>query len=122
MADQPWLANREWASGRLSDQAQQQGPFGYAFATIICGVVGVTSIALTKGNPFFVTAGIAILILGFIIVQARRRAMRRARRFQSILVLDTLPGTIGGAFRGHVEITTDMLRFRQAKTVQATLS
>jgi hypothetical protein len=107
--EQPWLWQREWASGRIQDSSRWMLWAAWIFATIWnlvavpVGVVGVRA-ALQEGNRaglvalLFPLAGVGLL------VWAIRTTLRYTKYGTSRLDLSTVPGVIGHTIAGTVRL------------------
>ena len=107
--EQPWLWQREWASGRIQDSGRWMLWGAWIFATIWnlvavpVGFIGVRA-ALQEGNRaglvalLFPLAGIGLLIW------AIRTTLRYVKYGTSRLDLSTVPGVIGHTIAGTVRL------------------
>ncbi len=121
---EPWMWKGEWASRRVPDHAVASTAGMWAGAVITAAVIAPGLILAPHKSTnygamlFFAAFGLVVL---FLLVSAIRATLQ-ARRFHSVLVLDTLPGAIGGALRAHAEISGDTDALRNAQAIRITLT
>jgi len=121
---EPWLWNVEWMNRRISDHGAASSLSMWVGAIL---VFAISSPGVVLARSSFAQNRLAMLVLIFPLIAlglfiAAIRSTLQARRFRSVLVLDTLPGAIGGAFRGHVQIAGDGQALTSAKSIAVALT
>ena len=121
---EPWLWNVEWANRRISDHAVSS-TVGLWAATLIIAAILAPGLILAPQKAanrglLLIFGVFGLVVIGFFV--AAIRSTLQAHRFHSVLVLDTLPGAIGGALRAHVEVKGDVDALRNAQAINITLT
>lgn len=110
--DAPWLWKPEWASGRIKDDGKAGAAFFVVFALlwnlIAWPLVPMMVNQLAKGDRLVMVAALFPLIGIGLAVKATRALMRQRKFGTSTLVLQTLPGVVGGHLRGVVQTRTNL--------------
>jgi hypothetical protein len=107
--DEPWLWQKDWASGRADDASRLTLWSSWGFATlwnlvsIPAGYAGVRA-ALYEGNKAGMVALLFPLVGVGLVVWAVRTTVRFKKYGTSRLELSTLPGVIGHTIAGAVRI------------------
>lgn len=104
--DSPWLWRRDWATGRVEGSARMAAIGLWVF----CGIWNLISWPIVPRIVEEVSrnnrgAGVGLLfpVVGLGLLAAAVHATLRARRFgRAVLLLQTLPGVIGGQLVGRV--------------------
>jgi hypothetical protein len=108
---EPWLWQKDWASGRIDDSSRVTMWVSWVFAmfwnlvSFPVGFVGVRA-ALQQGNSAGYVALLFPLVGVALLVWAIRTTLRYHKYGTSRLELSTIPGVIGHTLAGTVRTTT----------------
>lgn len=107
--DEPWLWQKDWASGRVDDASRMTLWTSWAFAllwnlvSIPTGYAGVRA-ALYEGNKAGMFALLFPLVGAGLLVWALRTTLRFQKYGTSRFELSTIPGVIGHTIAGSVRV------------------
>lgn len=120
--DAPWLWRSDWASGRIRGDGRTSAIFFTIFAlfwnAISWPIVPKMVESWQRGETKVLIAALFPLVgLGLLFVAGR--AIHRYRKFgRSTLLLETIPGVIGGYLRGRVQTRTRLMATRAQVTLR----
>jgi hypothetical protein len=109
--EEPWLWQKDWASGRVEDAGRLTMWASWVFAifwnlvSVPAGFVGVQA-ALQEGNKAALAALLFPMVGVALLVWAIRTTVRHHKYGVSRLELWTIPGVIGHTIAGTVRVTT----------------
>lgn len=110
--DEPWRWRPEWASGRVPAQdgavAAVAGLFAVAWNAISLPLLWQVPRELQKGHATAAWGLLFPLVGAGLLVWAVRATLRRRRFGRCVLELGTLPGVVGGPFRGTLHVPTEV--------------
>jgi hypothetical protein len=108
--DEPWLWQKDWASGRIDDANRGTMWAAWVFAifwnlvSIPAGIAGVRA-AVNEGNKAGIVALLFPLVGLGLLIWAVRTTLRYRKYGVSRLELGTIPGVIGRTLVGTVQVT-----------------
>jgi len=108
--EEPWLWRKEWTGGQIDSRSRLWLKFVWGFAllwnTISFPLAGMIPKFLQEGGGEVVLIGLFPAVGIGLLVWAVERTLRWKKFGRAILVLDTVPGVIGGEMRGVVKANT----------------
>lgn len=114
-SDAPWMVRKDWASGRMVDPQVGRVIFLYGF--IACWLGGIAFIGTVNFDKIVVgmsTGVVPWLAAGFLLLMTASTinlALKLTRAWlnvgEGVLILDTLPGRVGGAFKARLVTRMD---------------
>lgn len=127
LANAPWMERKDWASGRMVDPQIGRVIFLYLFLAcwlggfIVIGTVNFDKIlaGMDDGVAPWLAGGFLLLVTATLINLALKMTHAWLRVGEGVLILDTLPGHIGGAFKAR--LVTRMARAPETE-IRADLS
>ncbi|HUB87807.1 MAG TPA: hypothetical protein VMB22_07940 [Verrucomicrobiae bacterium] len=109
--ENPWLKRKDWAEGRIASSVRKSILLLWIFVAFWCAASAVISLGvlpqqLRQGNH----AALIVLVLpiiSLVIVVFALDTTRRWRKFnRSLLVMSSVPASLGGVLAGEIQIST----------------
>ena len=123
--DEPWLVNEQWASGTIRSDLKVAMLGWWALALFWNAISIPTAFpvifeAVMKDRAYWALLFLVFPLIGLVIlIRAFRATIRHLRFGRSYLVLDTVPGVIGGQFRATVVLVSSNPDFEHVETTLA---